>query len=94
MDKQIQVDFEYSQGEEKQADYQEVSVVSALDLSLKSIKTFIMTSRHRFTLTQVDDALFINWNHSSDPSGTEKHIQFNLCCVACMYFYVPVHFTV
>lgn len=55
----------------------ELPIACAPDLSLKSIKTFIMTRRHRFNLIQVDDTLFISWNDSSDPSGAEKHIEFN-----------------
>lgn len=56
---------------------EDLPIIYAPDLSLKPIKTFIMTRRHRFNLIQVDDALFISWNHSSDPSGAERHIKFN-----------------
>lgn len=65
-------------GKKKQADGEGVNQLSAApDLSLKPIKTFIMTRRHRFNLIQVDAKLFISWNDSSDPSGAERRIEFH-----------------
>lgn len=61
---------------------EELPIICAPDLPLKSVKTFIMTRSHRFNFIQVGDVLFIGWNDSSDPSAAETHIKFKLARVA------------
>lgn len=92
MAKQIKMDFateRYQRGKNKQT-IEVLSITGAPDLSLKFIKTFIMTRRHRLSLIQVDDTLFISWNDFSVPSGAEKQIEFNwptCVSVVTIYFY-------
>lgn len=82
----------YREGKDKnKLTIKELPIACAPDLSLKSIKTFIMTRRHRLNLIQVDDTLFISWNDSSDPSGGGEAYRIQLaylCNVACIYIFL------
>lgn len=84
----------YREGKDKnKLTIKELPIACAPDLSLKSIKTFIMTRRHRLNLIQVDDTLFISWNDSSDPSGGGEAYRIQLaylCNVACIYIFMSL----